>query len=99
MPKDFRKPRQETPKVVTPIPNMGVDLEPMGNRPITLDQVGDKLRKIEENIFNYLGHEKCNPYIWKSQHLDSLMREVKENPSQELFAKIMAMPDDIIPVV
>jgi len=58
---------------------------------ITLDQVGDHMRMLNEHALTYAGKPGYNPFLWEQKVLRPLQKEVQENPSQELFARIMAM--------
>jgi len=59
---------------------------------ITIDQVGAKLKELEDYAMTFRGKPDCNPYIWRAQFLEPLMKQVKTEPSQELFKRIMDIP-------
>jgi len=58
---------------------------------ITLDQVGSKLKELENYALTFRGKPNCNPFIWIAEKLEPLKKEVRDNPSQELFKRILDM--------
>ena len=102
----FKRSKETAPVVVTPEQQehlapveVVVGGEVKNNKEITLDQVGEHLQALKTVAFKYVGQPGHNPYLWEMTFLIPLLQEVHENPSQELFARIMDIPLEVEPKI